>query len=115
MTIEELFAQARNSVEARMVFAEPIEKDGTTVIPAARVAVGGGGGNGRDEQGRQGEGGGLGLTARPVGAYVIADGVVRWEPAVDVNRIVAVVGSVAVAGLLFAARAVKHRTRPHQW
>ncbi|GAB1516676.1 spore germination protein GerW family protein [Actinophytocola sp. KF-1] len=111
MTIEELFAKARNSVEARMVFAEPIEKDGMTVIPAARVAVGGGGGNGRDKHGQQGEGGGLGLTARPVGAYVIADGTLRWEPAVDTTRILAVAGSVIVAGLWFAARAVRYRVR----
>ena len=113
MKIEELFAQAKNSVEARMVFAEPIERDGMTVIPAARVAAGGGGGNGRDKQGQQGEGGGLGLTARPVGAYVIADGKLRWEPAVDVNRILAVVGSVVVAGLWFATRAVKYRAHDH--
>lgn len=111
MTIEELFARAKNSVEARMVFAEPIEKDGVTVIPAARVAVGGGGGNGSDKQGRQGEGGGLGLTARPVGAYVIADGTLRWEPAVDVNRLMTVAGSVLAAGLWLAARAAKGRTR----
>ncbi len=111
MKIEELFAQARQSVEARMVFAEPIEKDGVTVVPAARVIAGGGGGNGRDKHGQQGEGGGLGLIARPVGAYVIADGKLRWEPAVDVNRILTVIGSVAVAGLWFAARAVKYRAR----
>ena len=109
MRIDELFAQARNSVEARMVFAEPIEKDGLTVIPAARVAAGGGGGNGRDKQGQQGEGGGIGFTARPVGAYVIADGTLRWEPAVDVNRLIAVAGSIVVAGLWFATRAAKVR------
>jgi uncharacterized spore protein YtfJ len=111
MTIEELFARAKNSVEARMVFAEPIEKDGITVVPAARVAVGGGGGNGSDKQGRQGEGGGLGLTARPVGAYVIANGTLRWEPAVDVNRLMTVAGGVLAAGLWLATRAAKHRTR----
>jgi uncharacterized spore protein YtfJ len=114
MKIEELFAQAKNSVEARMVFAEPVEKDGLTVIPAARVAAGGGGGNGRDKHGQQGEGGGLGLTARPVGAYVIANGELRWEPVVDVNRILAVAGSVVVAGLWFAARVVKYRARGHE-
>jgi hypothetical protein len=29
-----------------------------------------------------------GLTAIPVGAFVIRDGVLRWRPAVDVNRVV---------------------------
>jgi uncharacterized spore protein YtfJ len=111
MTIEELFAQAKNSVEARMVFAEPIEKDGLTVIPAARVAAGGGGGNGRDKQGQQGEGGGLGFTARPGGAYVIADGKLRWEPAIDVNRLLATLGAIAVAALFAATRLAKLKYR----
>lgn len=104
MKIEELFTKARNSVEAKMVFAEPIERNGLTVIPAARVAAGGGGGNGRDRHGQEGEGGGLGLTARPVGAYVIEDGKLRWEPAVDVNRLAAIAGAITVAALWLSAR-----------
>lgn len=109
MKIEELLAQARNSVEAKMVYAEPVERDGLTVIPAARVAAGGGGGNGRDKNGQEGEGGGLGLTARPVGAYVIENGKLRWEPAVDVNRLVGVGGAIVVAAMWFAVRAAKYR------
>jgi uncharacterized spore protein YtfJ len=104
MKIEELFTKARNSVEARMVYAEPIERNGLTVIPAARVAAGGGGGNGRDQHGQEGEGAGLGLSARPVGAYVIEDGKLRWEPAVDVNRLAAVAGAIVVAAMWFSGR-----------
>ena len=104
MKIEELFTKARNSVEAKMVFAEPIERNGLTVIPAARVAAGGGGGNGRDRHGQEGEGGGLGLTARPVGAYVIEDGKLRWEPAVDVNRLATIAGAIVVAALWLSTR-----------
>lgn len=111
MKIEELFAQAKNSVAAGMVFAEPVERDGLTVIPAARVAGGGGGGNGRDKHGQQGEGGGLGFTARPVGAYVIENGKLRWEPAVDVNRLATVAGAIVVAGLWLATRAARFRAR----
>jgi uncharacterized spore protein YtfJ len=109
MKIEELFAKARNSVEAKMVFADPIERDGLTVIPAARVAAGGGGGNGRDKDGQEGEGGGLGLTARPVGAYVIENGKLRWEPAVDVNRLATIGGAILLAAMWFTARAAKHK------
>jgi uncharacterized spore protein YtfJ len=104
MKIENLLARARESFDARMVFGEPVEKDGVTVIPAARIAGGGGGGNGDDRQGRRGEGGGLGLIARPVGAYVIKNGEVWWQPAVDVNRIIATLGAVAVAGLFVGSR-----------
>ncbi len=104
MKIEDLFTKARNSVEAKMVFAEPIERNGLTVIPAARVAAGGGGGNGRDRHGQEGEGGGHGPTARPVGAYVIEDGKLRWEPAVDVNRLATIAGAIVVAALWLSKR-----------
>jgi uncharacterized spore protein YtfJ len=110
MKIEELLAKATNTLEARMVYAEPVEKDGVTVIAAARLAGGGGGGNGTDQRGQQGEGGGIGLVARPAGAYVIKDGKARWEPALDVNRLIATVGAVAVAALLLVGRIVRIRT-----
>jgi uncharacterized spore protein YtfJ len=107
--VDELFTRVKESVGARTVFADPVERNGTTVIPAARVAAGGGGGLGQDKHGQQGEGGGLGFTARPVGAYVIVDGKLRWEPAVDVTRMVTVFGAVVVAGLALAGRMVKYR------
>lgn len=109
MEIEELLKKAKDSLHAQIVYTEPIEKDGMTVIAAARLTGGGGGGTGRDQRGEQGEGGGLGLTARPAGAYVIKDGKLRWEPAVDVNRIMAVVGAVTVAVMLVVARIVRIR------
>ena len=37
------------------------------------------------------------MLARPAGAYVIKDGRVWWRPAVDVNRLVATIGAVAIA------------------
>jgi uncharacterized spore protein YtfJ len=79
------------------VFAEPYETDGVTVIAAATVAGGAGGGGGHDEHGQEGEGGGFGVAARPAGAYVIKDGRVQWRPAVDVNRLFATIGAVAIA------------------
>lgn len=109
MKVEDLFAHVKDSVDARMVYAEPVEKDGTTVIAAARVFAGGGGGFGQDKHGQQGEGGGLGLTAKPVGAFVIQGGQVRWEPAVDANRIVAIGGALAAAALWLVTRALGHR------
>lgn len=111
MRLDEMLIRTTDSIEAGMVYAEPVEKDGLTVITAARVTGGGGGGSGTDERGQQGEGGGVGLTARPAGAYVIQDGKLRWEPAVDVNRIVATLGAVAIAALLLAGRIVRIRAR----
>lgn len=92
------------SLDVRMVYAEPYERDGVTVIAAAKVAGGGGGGNGHDEKGQEGEGGGFGLTAKPAGAYIIKDGQVRWAPAIDVNRLVVTMGVIAIAGLFVATR-----------
>jgi uncharacterized spore protein YtfJ len=107
MKVDELLRRATDSLEARLVYTEPYEKDGITVIAAARVSGGGGGGNGQDKNGQQGEGGGLGLVAKPVGAYVIKDGRLRWRPAIDVTRLVGTIGAVAIGILLAAGRIVR--------
>lgn len=100
MKVKELLDTARDTFTVRRVFAEPYDKDGVTVIAGAVVAGGGGGGGGHDPQGQEGEGGGFGVTARPAGAFVIRKGRVRWRPAVDLNRLVAVGGAVAIVYLL---------------
>ncbi len=89
---------------ARRVVGEPIERDGAVVVPVAAVAGGGGGGSGSDVDGSQGQGGGWGGSARPVGAYVIEDGQVRYEPAWDVTRLALLVAVVAVVKLLVIRR-----------
>lgn len=109
MKIEELIASVKNSVEAKRVYADPYERNGVTVIAAASISGGTGGGSGRDEKGQEGEGGGFGISAKPTGAYVINGDDVRWVPAVDVNRLIATVGAVAVAVIFVAARLLKSR------
>jgi uncharacterized spore protein YtfJ len=109
VNVDEMLARIRKSVEAKMVYAEPVERDGVTVIPAAKVFAGGGGGSGKDQHGGQGDGGGLGFTARPVGVFIIKNGEVRWEPAVDVNRNIAIAGAVVIAALSAAARVLRSR------
>ena len=105
MKVDEMLTMARDAMTARTVFGEPIERDGTTVIPAATVRGGGGGGGtaGTDEGG-----GGFGLMAKPAGAYVIRDGKVSWEPAIDVNRIV-LGGQIFAIVALLVLRAVLRR------
>ena len=107
MEIDELLSKAQDSISVRRVYAEPVEKDGITVIPAARVSGGGGGGGGQDQNGQQGQGGGFGVNARPAGVYVIREGQVSWRPAVDPNRVIATVGAVLVA--LIVVRALRRR------
>ena len=103
----DMMASLQDAMTVSRVFGQPYERDGVTVIPAATVRGGAGGGSGRKrETGEEGDGGGLGLVARPAGAYVIKGGEVTWQPAVDVNRIVgmAVAGWVAFAWLLTRGR-----------
>lgn len=109
MKLEELASNAREAITVKRVFAEPYEHDGVAVIAAAMIAGGAGGGGGQDPKGGEGEGGGFGVGARPAGVYVIKDGDVQWRPAVDPNRVVAVLGAVAVTFLL--TRAVVERAR----
>jgi uncharacterized spore protein YtfJ len=111
MKLDELLGQTRDSITVRRVFAEPYEKDGITIIAAAAVAGAGGGGTGKDPKGQEGEGGGFGLAGRPAGAYVIKNGQVTWRPAVDVNRIVPVIGAVLIAWLVTRVRVKRMRAK----
>ena len=111
MKIDELLANGRDAITVRRVFADPYERDGVTIIPAAAVRGGGGGGQGSSETQGTGEGGGFGMAARPVGVYVLAEGQVRWRPAVDVNRLVASLAAVAVVFLLTRSRNKRARLK----
>jgi uncharacterized spore protein YtfJ len=103
MEFMEAISQAQDAITARRVYGEPYERDGVVVIPAAVVSGGGGGGGGESPDHGPGGGGGFGLSARPVGAYVIEEGKVRWESAIDVNRIV-LQAMLAVLGLALLLR-----------
>jgi uncharacterized spore protein YtfJ len=81
--VDQMWKGARDAVTVKRVYGEPVERDGVTVIPAAAVRGGAGGGGDNEQNG----GGGFGIAARPVGAYVIRDGLVVWRPAVDLNRL----------------------------
>jgi uncharacterized spore protein YtfJ len=100
----------RDVVRVNRVYAEPVTVDGVTLIAAARVGGGVGGGTGRDPKSQgEGAGGGLGWGGRPAGAFVLRNGQVHWQPAVDVNRLITAVAAVLVAGLLTARTLVKQR------
>ena len=104
---------AREALATHRVFGEPIERGDVTIIPVASVqggAGGGGGGEGPDGGG-SGSGGGFGMRARPVGVYVVKDGHVRFEPALDLNRVIAGGQVLAAIGLLTLRRWLKRRKR----
>jgi uncharacterized spore protein YtfJ len=114
MQPEDILNRVRDVATVRQVFGEPIERDGTLVVPVARIRGGGGGGSGTDGASgapttRQGWGGGFGIDARPLGVYVIREGMVSGQPAVDVTRIVVQAQLVAVAGLIVARSFIRRR------
>jgi uncharacterized spore protein YtfJ len=115
LTVARLVEQARSLLTVERVYGEPVERDGVTVIPAAAVrgGGGGGGGGGRDAEGQsgQGEGMGFGLEAKPVGAFVIREGEVSWEPAVDITRIVLAFNVLALALVVAFRRVAKIRAK----
>ncbi len=114
MEIPDFVSNARDAMSAKRVFGEPYEKDGVTIITAARVSGGGGGGSGGDDKGGKGSGGGFGLSASPVGAYVIKDGKVTWMPAVDVNRVI-IGGQLVAILMLLTFRGMMRRRMRQRW
>ena len=82
--VDEILGGARDAMTVKRVFGDPIESEGVMIVPVAKVGGGGGGGGDDTNNG----GAGFGLTARPVGAYVIKDGEVTWKPAIDPVRII---------------------------
>ncbi len=104
MDVREVIGKAQDALTAKRVFGEPIVDQGTVVIPVARVGGGGGAGMGENPKKGEaptgsGEGGGFGLSAIPLGVYVLREGKVRWQPALNVNRIIAgaqIVGAIAL-------------------
>jgi uncharacterized spore protein YtfJ len=112
MEVQEVIAQARDAMTVKRVFGEPYEKNGVTVIPAARVQGGAGGGGGEAPEGQgKGSGTGFGLSIRPIGVFLIRGDDVSWRPAVDLNRIVLGGQVVAIVALLAIRAIVKARAK----
>ena len=114
MDVNQLMQQARDSLRVTQLFGEPHERNGVTVIPVASVRGGGGGGQGEGSGPEgvgtgSGSGGGFGLAAKPAGMYVIEGDRVRWQAAVDVNRIVLGGQIVMVVALLVLRSILRHR------
>ncbi|MFW6376861.1 MAG: spore germination protein GerW family protein [archaeon] len=103
----------RDHAGVETAFGEPIEREGRTVVPVARVAYGFGGGFGegaeveRDEDGEEsaevggsGGGGGGGAMTRPLGVIEVTDHETRFVPLGDRRRSLAVAGVAFLVGLL---------------
>src|SRR5262245_30088296 len=99
--LEKMSETLGSTAHVRSVFGEPIQMEGKTVIPIAKIAYGFGGGFGSghgkpgsaDEAGtmREGEGGGGGggVRAFPAGALEITSESTRFVPFSDMRGLAA--------------------------
>ena len=85
-------------VNAKQVYGEPVERDGITIIPVARVHWGFGGG-GMDRGRASGAGGGGGARATPIGYIELRNGTSRYRPILDLTSILPI-AATAIAGVI---------------
>ena len=111
----ELMTGTHDSLSVRRCYGKPMNLDGVTVIPVARVSggAGGGGGEGTDENEASGGGfgTGFGLRVNPIGVYEVRDGSVVWKPTVDVNRLLK--GGQVLAGIIAVCATLALLVRRH--
>jgi uncharacterized spore protein YtfJ len=78
--LESLLERLRSSANVKTIYGEPIQTEGKTIIPVARIAYGLGGGYGQGKSKKNeigsddqpvGEGGGGGIAVTPVGVVEI--------------------------------------------
>ena len=115
--VKQVVGEAREALTGRQVYSQPYERNGITVSLASRLQGGGGGGSGEsvaqpDGTGpATGWGGGFGVNARPVGAFVIRGEEVSFVPALDLTRVIAGGQLVALVALLTVRSIVRRRAR----
>jgi uncharacterized spore protein YtfJ len=108
------------TASAKAVFGEPVEKDGVTIVPVARVRYGGGGGGGRGRGGKKkgdagdadqvGYGHGGGVQAAPVGYIELSGGRATYKRIADPARPMAIallfplVGAISIGIMALSSR-----------
>ena len=100
--IERIGETIQLHASAKQVYGEPVERDGTTIIPVARIqwGFGGGGmGHGHAERG----GGGGGARATPTGFIELRNGKAEFRAIHDASASAALVMAAAfglIAGMV---------------
>lgn len=112
--LESIGEKLGSTATVKAVYGEPIQVNGKTVVPIAKVAYGFGGGfgSGHDKQGASGDsavegrhgeggGGGGGVRAFPAGALEITDQGTRFVPFTDLRPFAAAFAAGALLGAIF--------------
>jgi uncharacterized spore protein YtfJ len=111
-TFDEILTVAQDAITVKRVYGEPYQQNGVTFIPAAAVRGGGGGGEGDPTEETPGaRGGGIGISARPVGAYQVRGDEVTWVPAPDMTKVIITGQIVAIVALLVLRSIFRKRTK----
>lgn len=122
--IEKALGRVLAAAEPGVVFSEPVESGGYTVITASQVTSAGGfgsgtglgssPGSGQTTAASSGAGGGMGgggfAASRPVAAIVIGPDGVRVKPIVDVTRL-ALAGITAWGAMLVTLYRMRRQSR----
>jgi uncharacterized spore protein YtfJ len=97
-----------STATVKSVFGEPIQANGKTVVPVAKVAYGFGGGFGAGKHGKksdqQGKGGGGGVRAFPAGVLEITEESTRFIPFTDLRLLALAFAAGAAFGAVILAR-----------
>lgn len=110
--LESIVDQIKEHANTETIYGEPIEREGKTVIPVAKIAYGFGGGygsesrNSEDGGGNGGEGGGIGggVNAKPAGVVEITDDETRFVKFTNVKKLAAIAGLFLALGYLLGRK-----------
>lgn len=99
--LERMADQLQLHASAKQVYGEPVERDGTTIIPVAKVQWGfGGGGLGRGPAERGGGGGGA--RAYPTGYIELRGGKAEFRPIEDPTAVIIASAAGLALGVILA-------------
>jgi uncharacterized spore protein YtfJ len=111
MDVQELLCKVTDNLTVGRVFGDPIQHGEILIVPVARIRGGAGGGSGTGATKEEsGSGGGGGFDAAPAGVFVVENGSVSWQPALDVTRIV-VGGQFVAVVVALVLRSILRRRR----
>ena len=107
---QSIIERLQASASVKTVYGEPVQAEGKTIIPVARVRYGfcAGSGSGKDggaeAEGGEGARGGGCVAASPIGVIEITKEDAKFIPVRDETRLVGAVLVGLFLGLLFARR-----------
>ena len=107
--VQKIATELGHSANAGLVFAEPVERDGVSVIPVAKIRYGFGGREGNLKDGVSGGAGGGGLRAAPLGYIEVKKSGAKFHPILDVTVIARIVLGTLFVGIWAASKINRNR------